>query len=73
MLQKFEFVVVTAFKENEAGGTCGKHGRGGECVQGFGGKARRKEPSWKTKAWMRGGVRMNLRDVRPDDGGSTHL
>jgi hypothetical protein len=37
-------------KENEVGGTCGKHGRGGGSVQGFGGKARRKETTWKTKA-----------------------
>jgi hypothetical protein len=37
-------------KENEVGGTCGTHGRGEECVQGFDGKARRKETTWKTKA-----------------------
>jgi hypothetical protein len=28
------------------------HGRGETIVQGFGGKARRKEPTWKTKAWV---------------------
>jgi hypothetical protein len=32
-------------KENEVGGTCGTHGRGQEFVQGFDGKARRKEPT----------------------------
>jgi hypothetical protein len=37
-------------KENVVGGTYGTHGRREECVQGFGGKARRKETSWKTKA-----------------------
>jgi hypothetical protein len=36
------------------GGTCGTHGRGEECVQGFDGKARRKETTWKTKALMGG-------------------
>jgi hypothetical protein len=35
---------------NEVGETCGMHGRGEECVQGFDGKARRKEATWKTKA-----------------------
>jgi hypothetical protein len=32
-------------KENEVDGTCGTHGRGEISVQGFGGKARRKENS----------------------------
>jgi hypothetical protein len=40
-------------KENEVGRTCSTHGRGEKLVQGFGGKARRKETAWKTKAWMR--------------------
>jgi hypothetical protein len=31
------------------GETCGTHGRGEETVQGFGGKARRKETTWKTQ------------------------
>jgi hypothetical protein len=30
--------------------SCGTHGRGEECVQGFDGKARRKETAWKVKA-----------------------
>jgi hypothetical protein len=30
------------------------HKRGEESVQGFGGKARRKETTWKTKMWMGG-------------------
>jgi hypothetical protein len=34
----------------EWGGTCGTHGRGEKSVQGFGGKARRKETTGKTKA-----------------------
>jgi hypothetical protein len=37
-------------KANEVGRSCGMHGRGQKSVQGFGGKARRKETTWKTKA-----------------------
>jgi hypothetical protein len=37
-------------KENEVGRACGTHGRGEKRVQGFGGKARRKEATWETKA-----------------------
>jgi hypothetical protein len=36
--------------ENEVGRACGTHGRGEKRVQGFGGKARRKKTTWKTKA-----------------------
>jgi hypothetical protein len=32
------------------GGTCGTHGRGGECVHDFDVIDRRKEATWKTKA-----------------------
>jgi hypothetical protein len=31
-------------------GACGMHGRGENRVQGFGGKAQRKETTWKTEA-----------------------
>jgi hypothetical protein len=41
-------------------GTCGMHGRGEECVQGFDGKTRRKETTWKTVVLM----------VRRDQNGS---
>jgi hypothetical protein len=37
-------------KANEVGGACGTHRRGEKSVQGFGGKARRKETTGKTKA-----------------------
>jgi hypothetical protein len=30
-------------------GACGTHGKGEKSVQGFGGKARRKETTWKAK------------------------
>jgi hypothetical protein len=36
-------------KANEVGGACCMHGRGEKSVQGFGGKARRKETTGKTK------------------------
>jgi hypothetical protein len=35
---------------NEVGGACSTNGRGEKSVQGFGGKARRKETTGKTKA-----------------------
>jgi hypothetical protein len=40
--------IINQIKENEVGGTCGTHGRGEESVQGFDGKARRKETTWET-------------------------
>jgi hypothetical protein len=36
------------------GGTCDTHGRGELSVQVFGGKTRREETTWKTKAYMGG-------------------
>jgi hypothetical protein len=41
------FIICTHPQMREA---CGTHGRGEKSVQGFGGKARRKETTWKTKA-----------------------
>jgi hypothetical protein len=35
------------------GGACGTHGRGEKCVQGFGGKSRRKKTTW---------IRLDLRE-----------
>jgi hypothetical protein len=42
--------IIRQVKANEVGGACGTHGRGEKSVQGFGGKARRKETIGKTKA-----------------------
>jgi hypothetical protein len=42
--------IIRQVKANEMGGACGTHGRGEKSVQGIGGKARRKETTWKTKA-----------------------
>jgi hypothetical protein len=40
---------LSQVKANEVGGACSMHGRGEKSVQGFGGKARRKETTGKTK------------------------
>jgi hypothetical protein len=43
--------IIRQVKANEVvGGACSMHGRGEKSVQGFGGKARRKETTGKTKA-----------------------
>jgi hypothetical protein len=42
--------IVRQVKANEVGVACGTDGRGEKSVQGFGGKARRKETAGKTKA-----------------------
>jgi hypothetical protein len=42
--------IIKQVKANEVGGACGKHGKGEKSVQGFGGKVRRKETTWKTRA-----------------------
>jgi hypothetical protein len=39
------------------------HGRGEKSVQGFGGKARRKEATLKTKVFREDGIRMDLREI----------
>jgi hypothetical protein len=39
-------------KENMVGEICGTHGRGKEIVQGFDGKVRREDTTWKIKAYM---------------------
>jgi hypothetical protein len=40
---------IKQVKAIEVGGACSTHGRGEKNVQDFGGKARRKETTWKTK------------------------
>jgi hypothetical protein len=42
--------IIRQVKANEVGGACDTHGNGEKNVQGFGGKARRKETTRKTKA-----------------------
>jgi hypothetical protein len=50
------FVLITTYhyayqvKADELGRACGTHWRGQESMKGFGGKARRKDITWKTKA-----------------------
>jgi hypothetical protein len=38
--------IIRQVKAIEVGGACGTHGRGEKSVQGFGGKARKKETTW---------------------------
>jgi hypothetical protein len=45
-----EIPKIYQIKENEVGGTRGTIRRGVVSIQGFGGKAQRKEATWKTKA-----------------------
>jgi hypothetical protein len=42
--------IIRQVKAKEVGGVCSTHGSGEKCVQGFGGKDRRKEITWKTNA-----------------------
>jgi hypothetical protein len=49
-----DIIKADKIKENEVGGACGMHGRAQKRVQGFGGKARRKKTTWKTKASTEG-------------------
>jgi hypothetical protein len=45
-----QLLLAYQIKENEVGGICSTHGIREENVQGFGGKVKRKETTWKTKA-----------------------
>jgi hypothetical protein len=46
------------------GGACGTHGRGEKTVEGFGGKARRKErPLGRPRRRWEDGTRMDLREI----------
>jgi hypothetical protein len=56
--------IIRQVKRNEVGGACGTHARGEKIVQAFGGKARGKETTWKTKAevgrWGQNGWKIGL-------------
>jgi hypothetical protein len=45
------------------GGACETHWRGEKSVQGFGGKARRKETTGKTRHRCEDGIRMDLVEI----------
>jgi hypothetical protein len=47
----------------EVGGTCGTHGRGEECVQSFGRKARKNRPLGRPRCRREDGIRMDLRET----------
>jgi hypothetical protein len=42
---------------------CVAHARGEKRVQGFGGKARRKKTTWKTKGGWEDGIKMDLEEI----------
>jgi hypothetical protein len=46
--------ILLGISNQGVGGACSTHGRGEKRVQGFGGKARRKETAWETDALMEG-------------------
>jgi hypothetical protein len=54
---------------NEVGRAYGTHGRGEKSVQGFDGKAGRKETTCKTKGKMGDGIRMDLWETAAGGGG----
>jgi hypothetical protein len=58
-----KYRLADQIKENEVGGTYGTHGRGDESVEGFGGKARRKEPLGRPRHRWEDGIRMDLREI----------
>jgi hypothetical protein len=49
-LCSYQILLGRSNQGNEVGGACGTHGRGEKRVQGFGGKARKKKTTRKTKA-----------------------
>jgi hypothetical protein len=55
--------IIRQVKANEVGGACGTYGRGEKSVQGFGGKARRKEPLGRPRRSWEDGIRMDLREI----------
>jgi hypothetical protein len=58
-----QILLADQIKENEVGGTCGTHGSGEECVQGFDGKAQRKRLLGRPRRRWENGIRMNLRET----------
>jgi hypothetical protein len=53
--------------------SCAWDGRGEESVQGFDGKARRKETTWKTKVRWEDGIRMDVREIGWGGGSGSSL
>jgi hypothetical protein len=45
------------------GSACSTHGSEEECIQDFGGNARRKETTGKTQTWVEDNVKMRLREI----------
>jgi hypothetical protein len=54
---------VEIIKENELGEACGTRGRGEKRVQGFDGKARRKNTLERPRRRWEDGIKMDLREI----------
>jgi hypothetical protein len=50
-------------KEDEVGGTCGTHGGGERCLQGFDWEARRKEPLGRPRRRWEDNIKIVLRKI----------
>jgi hypothetical protein len=48
------------------GGTCGTHGGGERCLQGFGWEARRKETTGRPRRRWEDNIKMDLREIGID-------
>jgi hypothetical protein len=55
--------VADQIKENEGGRACGTHGIGEKLVQGFVGKARRKNPLGRPRHRWEDGIKIDLREI----------
>jgi hypothetical protein len=53
-------------KEDEAGGTCGKHGGGERCLQGFGGRPEIKRPLGRPRYRWENNIKLDLREIGID-------
>jgi hypothetical protein len=58
-----QILLADQIKENEVDGACGTHVRGEKCVQGFGGKARKKRPLERPKPRWEEGIKMDLWEI----------
>jgi hypothetical protein len=50
-------------KEDEVGGTCGTHGGGERCLQGFGLRPKNKRPLGRPRCRWEDNIKMDLREI----------
>jgi hypothetical protein len=63
MFPSLNIIILYKVKVNEVGRACGTHRRGERSVQGFGGKAQRKEILRRPRHRWEDGIRMDLRET----------